>query len=244
MTKNNFYKPKYKSLINIKENFLNKNKIFKFTRQKWLNSVLLKRLKKKTKSKHFFRLFDHSLYYRSKSNNFYKKRYKHNLMFKKKLCKLLGNFKIKRLKLVKFTTKTFLKKKSYLFSNKAESYYLEFFESNLDNIIRRTCLSVSVRESRDIINKGYVFVNGKRVIKHLYKVKKGDLISFDSFVHGKLLQNFYNLTMDSIVYPFPDYMEVNYKILQIKIFSDKINKKYLNQYPFKLETKKLERYLV
>lgn len=242
----NVYKPKYKSLIYFKGEYLfNIDKILKFKRKKWLNSVLFNRLKNKIKSNRFFKIFDHSLYHRSKANFFYKKRFKHNLLFKKKLCKLLGYFKIKTFKLVKSKIKTYINRKtSGPFFNRIEPYFIDFFESSLDNVVRKSLLSVSARESRDFINKGYVFVNGKKLFKYSYKVKKGDLISFEPSIHNMLIKNFNLLVINSTITTLPDYIEVNYKTLQIKIFSDRINKKYLNQYPFKLEFRRLYKYLV
>ena len=105
-------------------------------------------------------------------------------------------------------------------------------------------MSVSARESRYFVNKGYVYVNGKKQLKYSYKVKKGDLITFEPSIHYKLIKNFNLFVMNSTIVTLPDYMEVNYKILQIKIFSSNINKKYFNQYPFKLEFRRLNRYLL
>jgi ribosomal protein S4 len=257
MLKQKRYKPKYKELINLREDLYNRTKVLRFKKKKWLKSVLFKKLKKKLyydsllkkkikkKTIFFFRLFDHSIYYRSKANSFYSKRFKQNLLFKKKLCHLFGNFKIKTLKSIKLNVKKALNnKKNNVFLNKLEHYYLNFFERNLNNIVFKSHLSVSVRESQDFINKGYVFVNGKKELSHQYKVKEGDLITFSSCLHSTLIENFHKNLACSSVYFLPDYIEVNYKILQIIIFSDKIDKKYFNNYPFKLDFKKLSRFLI
>lgn len=240
------YKPKYKTLLVINENLYNKKKILKFNKRKWLKSVLLKKLKNKIKYNRFFCLFDHFLNYRPKANFFYLKRFKHNLLYKKKFLKLFGFFKIKTLKSIKFKVKSLSNNnKSNRFLNKLESYYTDFFESSLDNIIYKSYLSISIRESRNLITKGFVYVNNIKMLKFSYKIKKGDLITFDPSIHKKLLKNFTTITLSNTsVFILPDYMEVNYKTLQIIIFSSKIDKKYYGHYPFKLEFKRLNRFLL
>lgn len=247
LLKKKIYKPKYKSLIIINENLYKQDKILNFKKKKWFNSVLVKKFKKKIKSDKLICLFDHSLNYRPKANFFFIKRFKQNLLFKKKICTLFGFFKIKTLKHIKFRIKSCLiNQKSSIFFNKIEQFYIDFFESNLYNVLQKSYLATSVRESRDFINKGYVYVNNKNIFKYSYKVKKGDFITFATTIHGKLLKNFNKLVFSTIVpVPvLPDYMEVNYKTLQIIIFSNKIDKKYSNHYPFKLELKRLNRFLL
>jgi ribosomal protein S4 len=97
-------------------------------------------------------------------------------------------------------------------------YLMENLESRLEIIIWRVHFVLSVRNSQQLISHGHVYVNGFRMTKKNYLVKKGDIITFAQSIHPILV----NYVSRSNLWPIPPkYLEINYRIFQI-IVVDKV----------------------
>jgi ribosomal protein S4 len=237
----NVYKPIYKVFLSLKENVQNRNKIFKLKKKKWTSSILVKKIKKK---KPFF-IYDHFIYYRPKFGSFFSKSYKLNLLIKKKISLFYGCLTLKELKGVKKkVTKSFknqnLKKKYYALDH----FYLKYLESRLDKVLYNSYLVGSIRESQNLIYQGYVFVNSKKILTSSYILKKGDIITFSDSILPLLEKNIIKHLVLSVNCIVPNYLEINYRTIQIIVFSDLNDEKFLNTSSFKLNFKKLDKFLL
>jgi ribosomal protein S4 len=239
----NIYKPVYKVLISLKENVLNKKKLLGLKKKKWTNSILVKNLKKRNRRE--FGLFDQSIYYRPKFLSYFTKSFKLNLLIKKKISVFYGHLTLKALKSTKKkVTKTFknqnLRKKFY----KLEQYYLKHLESRLDKILYNSYLVTSIRESNNMVNQGYVLVNFKKILSGSYSVKKGDIISFSDNALPFLERNLMKHLVFPIKRTIPSHLEINYKTFHIIVFSDITEERFLNISSFKLNFRKLDKFLL
>jgi small subunit ribosomal protein S4 len=123
-------------------------------------------------------------------------------------------------------TKRYLKNvvsRSFLKSNSTKNrinsklFFKEFLESRLDIILHRSHFTLSVRNARQLISHGHVYVNNKCVKDASFLVKKGDLISFSPKTH-KLIEYY---LVNSDLWPLPPkYLQISYKIFQISIIDD------------------------
>lgn len=218
--KNKFkFKFFFKQLISLKENILNNKKIFKFNKKKW--EKFLQYEKKKLKRYKKFKPKDQTQYlvsrYPNKTNS-YKKRYKTNLITTKKFRLFYGN-----------PSKKYVKKQiNYILNKKINKnlnfklLLLEIFEKRLDIILYRSKFALSLRNAKQLISHGKVFVNKVHVKTPSYKLKPGDLISINPKFYTLVEQNIKN----SQTWPIPPkYLIINYKTLEIINHSDisKIN---------------------
>ncbi|MGX7583156.1 30S ribosomal protein S4 [Candidatus Vidania fulgoroideorum] len=139
------------------------NSRFKLTRRENINLELfikrkkIPRKKKNFKKKRFLRISE----YRKKIREFKK--------IKIKYCLNNGNFNniIKNIK----------KKKKNLFLN-----FVKKLETRLDNIVYRIGFSGTRREARQFIIHKHVCVNGIKVYKPSYEIKKNDIIEVNNLV--------------------------------------------------------------
>lgn len=81
--------------------------------------------------------------------------------------------------LTKKLVKTSIKKTLNTKYKKINSVFLKLFESRLDIVLHRAKFSQSVREARQLILHGKIFVNGKLIKIKSYKLKTGDLINVE-----------------------------------------------------------------
>lgn len=87
-----------------------------------------------------------------------------------------------------------------------------FLESRLDTILCRSHFSYSIFHSKQLINQGYVLVNGKRIKNSNYLIKPHDLINIDKnyiYLLGNILYYYFK---NKIIKPIPyldlkDYSE-------------------------------------
>merc|ERR1712187_70739 len=85
-------------------------------------------------------------------------------------------------------------------------YLMESLERRLEIIIWRSHFVLSVRNSQQLISHGHVFVNGCRITKKNYLVKRGDIITFYKNIHSSLV----NYVIRSNMWPIPPkYIEIN-----------------------------------
>ena len=96
---------------------------------------------------------------------------------------------------------------------------------------------------RSFIKNGYVYVNSKKITVSSFILKKGDIITLDSFSYNLIKQNILSSTVYNVNYIIPKYLEVNYNTFQIIIFSDIEDYNFSELLPFRMNFKKLNKYL-
>jgi len=206
-------KPKWRflrhSLLNMKD--------FWGKRKKFLG------LKSFFKSKEDFRI--------KPRNSCLKKTYRESLIEIRKIRLFFGFLKIKTLK--NLVSKYAKSKRS------REKLLINYLESRLDVLVYRMGFSSSVLESAKIIKKGFILVNGARILKRNYQVDSGDKVKIIS----KKSNKDYFSKISNIQNKIPSNLEVNYKKLE-GIFIRKPLKKEL-MYPevfcFKTSLRRLEK---
>ena len=93
---------------------------------------------------------------------------------------------------------------------------IQFLERRLDNIIYRALFAFSRNHARQIVQHGFVFINGKRVDIPSYIVKEGQTIVikakdiFKTELKG-------NIEINSKERSVPAWMQVDNDNLQVKI---------------------------
>lgn len=226
----NKFKPLYKQFVKLRENVQTRKKLLKFKKKKW--EKLLQYYKRKLKRYRKFKPNDQTKYIISKFTNranSYKKRFKNTLETSRKFRLFYGN-------LSKKYVKKSIKKQSNRKSINSYLAFLEHFEHRLDTILYRAKFSISLRNSRQLIVHGKVFVNNKSIRIPSYKVIQGDLIT----IHP----NFYTLIEKNIknsdIWPIPPkYLSINYKTMEI-ILNDNAKQTNLSiNFPFHLNLEKI-----
>jgi ribosomal protein S4 len=205
------HKPIYKKFVSLRKNVQNRQKVYTFKKQKWqfLLSLIARQNKTRKKSFNFFDQFSNNV---SKFNTYFSKNYKKKVTTKKVFLLFYGNLSEKLLK--KMTTVS--KIKSDQVSNKLNSatFFNKFFEQRLDVVLLRSHFVLSIRNSRQLIAHGNVFVNGERVKNSSFVLKKGDCIQFSKKVYP-LLQTY---IVKSTLWPLPaSYLQISYKSFQISL---------------------------
>lgn len=114
--------------------------------------------------------------------------------------------------LTKKLVKTSIKKTLNTKYKKINSVFLKLFESRLDIVLHRAKFSQSVKEARQLILHGKIFVNGKLIKIKSYKLKTGDLINVE-YKSFKLIKS--NLKKCFIWPAPPKHLTINYKTCQI-----------------------------
>ncbi len=90
---------------------------------------------------------------------------------------------------------------------------ISLLERRLDNVIYRTGLGSSRRQSRQLVNHGHFLVNGKRVDIPSYIIKEGDIISVkkeDSAYFKNIRENLKGVQV-------PSWLNLDEKKLEAKI---------------------------
>ena len=213
------FKPLYKQFVNLRENAQNRKKLLKFKRKKWEKFIgycnsKLKRYRK-------FKLQDQLRYAVTEFANkwiSYKRRFKPILNSSRNFRLFYGNLSKNFVK--KQIRQTFNKK-----INKTKNFkliFLNFFEQRLDTILYRSKFCISLRNARQLIVHGKIFINKTPAKIPSYKLKPGDLISVDTKHHELIEKN----VKSSQIWPMPPkYLFINYKTLEI-LFGGNI--KYTN----------------
>lgn len=210
------YKPVYKKLASLKKNVQNRKKILNFRNQKWQFLVAkITKMSKTSKTNCYYKFYDQNIYYTPKFNNFFSKNYKQNLLTKRGFNLFYGSLREKYLKSI--VSRSFLKSNQTKNRINSKLFFKEFLESRLDVILHRSHFTLSIRNARQLINHGQVYVNKKCVQDASFLVKKGDLITFSLKSH-KIIEYY---LVNSDLWPLPPkYLQISYKIFQISVIDD------------------------
>ena len=210
------HKPIYKKFINLKKNIQNRQKLLKFRKRKWNNILFtLNRQSKIKKYNCYYKFYNQSSYNVSRFNRFFSKNFKQNLITKKSFNLSYGYLGEKYLKMLAFKSSS----KSNQISNKInlKNFFSSYLEKRLDVILVRSNLVLSIRNARQLITHGHVFVNETMVKENAFSLKKGDVITFSKKTH-KLLKYYLG---NSPVWPLPPtYLQISYKMFQILIIDN------------------------
>lgn len=147
--------------------------------------------------------FDRPIYfrYRTKFCKYFLKRQKFRMMY--------GFIKVKSLKKII--------QKSLKYKN-AVDVFLYFMESRLDVILYRLNITNSVRNSRQLILHGKVFVNNKIIRFPGYNLKKKDILTFKKEFIYKIKKLIFKNIKTKKIYKirFPNFVEYSLKNLLFK----------------------------
>jgi ribosomal protein S4 len=224
----NRFKPLYKQFINLYENVQNRKKILQFKKQKWkkLISYIRHKSKKYKKYKPYSQMGYIITKYPTKWNS-YKKNHKKILQACKKFKLLYGSLNENKMKNLKI--------KAFKIKNNLNLFFLELFEKRLDVILYRAKFSTSIRNAKQLISHGKIFVNYKKINSQSYNLKSGDIISIDYKFKLLIEQNIAN----SEIWPIPPkHLIINYKTLQI-IFGNLDNSTFASQFNYNLNLEKV-----
>lgn len=232
--KQSHYRPLYKQFLKLRENVQEKKKLLKFKRLKWKKFIIQYRKKLKWYKK--FKPYDQTQYRVSKFPNkgtSYKKRFRNSLNAAKKFRLFYGGLSKSYVKKqIKFLLKKNVTKKNFKNWN---LLFLERFETRLDNILYKAKFSSSLRNARQLILHGKVFVNKNSVRIPSYIVKQCDLISIDPKYYFLIEKNLKNVSLWTIP---PKYLTINYQTLEIIVG----NTQHLNpavNFPFHLNLEQI-----
>jgi len=234
LQKKNKFKPLYKQFIKLRENVQGRKKLLKFKKQKWEKFIHF--YKRKLKRYKKFKPNDQTQYIVSKfpsRGNSYKKRFKNTLDAFKRFKLFYGGLPKKYIK--KNIIKTIKKKPN----KKCINFYLTFLEQleqRLDTVLYRSKFSISLRNARQLIVHGKVFVNNKPIKIPSYALKQGDLIKINPKFCSLIEKNIKN----SDVCPIPPkYLSINYKTMEI-IINENIKQTNISiNFPFYLNLEKI-----
>ena len=181
-------------------------KIFKFQKKKWADTIEHYRKLLLPFRYRKYRLVDpNKILISNFRNNFnkYKNKYKESVYLNKKI-KYFYFTKTNILKLIKkIDFKTIIKT----------------FEKCIDFILFRSKFCLSVNSARELIKKGCVYINKKKVIKKKYQLKSGDLVNLKVASKEYLL-----FLVKGLKWPVTNLsLVVNYKTKELVFLENKIN---------------------
>lgn len=237
------YKPLYKKFNQLFENVQSRQKILNFKKQKW--QALISRLKKGTYYRKKNKVFNHSgntivplVEYR-KSPKF-KKRYKYLMHAAKKINLFYGGLKEKYIrKVVKIIWRQNKNKRKSKILARAEFYFLDFMESRLESALCRSFFTQSIKNARQLILHGHVFVNKQKVKHGSYILKENDIIEvhpkFHEFIRFNVQKSkFWHTQQSSLI--------INYKTLQILYVNRLSLDTFSNLFSFRINIKNVIKY--
>lgn len=233
LKRKNRFKPLYKQFLNLRENVQNRKKLLKFKSKKW--EKLISYYKKKQKRYKKFKPQDQSRYiiseYPTKYNS-YKKSFKKTLDSTKSFRLFYGSLSKKFIK--KQIKQVFCKK-----ANKNRNFkllFIELFERRLDTILYRSKFCISIRNARQIIAHGKVFLNKKPTKISSQLIKPGDLISINPNYYHLIENNFKNTQ----IWPIPPkYLSINYKTAEILFNNNLEHTNLATNFTFHLNLEKI-----
>lgn len=231
--KKNYYKPKFKIIQKLKNYNLTNLKILKFKKKKWSNYLFLLKNNFNTKTKYKkFKIVDLNKTILNKKDKF-EFNFKSNF---KKLFLRLKTFNIFFGKLKKSyykkLNKILIKKLKFKNLNNIKNFFIKFLEKRLDFILFISKFCLSLRSAKKIINLNLVKINKKIVKSCSYILKTGDLI--------KLGYKFYSFLKKNLSYSIkwpviPNYLQINYKTMEIIYLNNLMNNffypSYFNKIP-------------
>jgi ribosomal protein S4 len=223
--KNDRIGPLYKQLIKLRENAQSRTKVLKFKRKKW--ETFLFHYKKKLKWYNRHKVIDQAMYtvnrYPSQGNSI-KKAYRNSLNRSRVFRLLYGGL---TKKFLKNQIKNFKTTKFKLLSH-TSILFLQLFEKRLDTVLFRAKFSKSIRNSKQFITHGLVFVNNKQIKHPSYMLKEGDFIQINPKYNKVVEKNFKYCLLGNFKLNYkhrqlkplpPKHLVINYKTLEI-IFGD------------------------
>ena len=213
MKQNKRYKPFYKQFLQLRKNIQDRQKLFKFKRQKWQN--IQRYSKNQLKFYKRFKIkdqFQSSVPRFASRGNSFQKKFRTNLHERKLFSLFYGGLKRKYLK------------KSIIGSIKTKKYNnhiidfryktLQLFESRLDCVLFRSKFCFSFKNAAQLILHGHVLVNGVIVTTKSYTLKPNDVVEIAANSKSRdLVKKSLNR---SNFWPIPPkHLVINYKTLQI-----------------------------
>lgn len=229
----NRFKPVFKQFIRLRENVQNRQKLLRFKKKKWKQS--LKFYIRKLKFFKKFKPLDHSKYLVTRHGTrgaSYKKRFRDTLHAGKRLRIFYGNLLKKHFK-KKIKLASSRKK---LDITKIEKVFLGIFESRLDTVLYRAKFAPTMRSARQLILHGKVYVNKKQVKTKAYDLKCGDIINLNL----DCLKLYENYIINSVKWALPPkYLVINYNTLHMIFIGDVKSASLANEFSFNLRLSKI-----
>ena len=207
------HKPIYKKFVNLKSNVQNRQKLFKFKKNKWKNLLFRLSLNSKFKKRNcYYKFYDQNSYVVLKFSNYFSRKYSENILDKRGFKLYYGGLSKKYLKNV--VAKSVKKSNNLNNSIKSNLFFGSFIEQRLDIILVKSNFVLSVRNARQLINHGHVLVNNRVIKNNSFLIKAGDKITLRNKVHN-LIQYY---ILKSLFWPLPpSYLQVSYSNLQIRL---------------------------
>lgn len=201
------YKPLYKQFKRLRKNVQNRKKFFNLKKKKWSNLI---NKPKNNNQKRFLNVYDFSLFKKTRYGFFFQNKYKLELYEKFKIRLFYG----------------LLKKKYFVnvIKNCKSLDFIFFLEKRLDVILYRSFFVQSIREAKQLILHGSIYVNKNKVKLSSYSVKKGDIIEISKHKLLYIKSNLKILLLDQNINfnnkkLVPNYLNVNFNLLKIIIIS-------------------------
>lgn len=230
------FRPIFKQFIRLRANIQSYKKLLKLKKNKW--KPFLKFYFNKLKNFKKYKSLDQSKYFVTKFGTrdvSYNKRFKNTLQAGKKFRIYYGNL-----------LKKYLKKKIKIVLNKLpsnrkdtvviEETFLNFFESKLDNVLYRAKFALTVRNARQLILHGKVYVNQKQIKNKAYILQNGDIVN----LNFNALNLYEHNTLNSLKWAIPPkHIIINYHILQIIFLGDVKLTSITNEFSFNLKLQKI-----
>ncbi len=92
---------------------------------------------------------------------------------------------------------------------------LQLLEQRLDNVVRRAGFTRTIWASRQMVGHGHVLVNGKRVDRPSYSIKRGDEIALHKRIHSLAKDNMESMAGHIV----PGWIAVNPAGLSVKVLA-------------------------
>ena len=200
----------YKNFLSIREDVQRKNKFLrhKLKKKKW-ETFLFFYHNNKTRRKNNFKFYDQTCVLIRKYGNTVRKNFKKRLTFKKKFYYYYGGLNNK-----------YIKPRNYKNFYSLIHNTLEF---RLDVILYRIHFTSSIKEARNMINQGHIFVNNSIVRSNSYILEGGDIIHSSNNIKKTIYRNI----AISNLWPLPlRYLQINYRTLKVIILSVKCSTFY------------------
>ncbi len=235
MIKKRRYKPIYKKLIRLRKNInYNKKILTNFNKKKW-KPLLTFLLRQSYRRKNKFKMFDQLNNFISRFSKFHNKKYLFNLLSKQRFNFFYGGLRNKNVKSLILLSKK-LSKNNKLPLNRV---FISLFENRLDTILYRAHFVKTIREARVLIKHKHVYINDCIVTTIKHYVKPGDSITISSGYRKHIIKNL----KDTSLFPIPpNYLHINFKLLNITLLNNLYSNKFLSHFPFWLDIKSVIHY--
>jgi len=209
------YKPIYKKFLNLKQNVLNSQKLLGFKKRKWkkLISYIQRR---QTEFGQDYKLYDHNIYFLPKYSYSFNNKFRYNLQLRQRLKLFYGKLLKRYMKkqILSIVKNSFVTKKPTI----RNKNILKLFENRLDTILYRAHFTPNIKIARQLIIHRHISVNDKLIQSPLHQLKPGDAIKISTKIHKQFA---YNLLYESSLWPLPPkYLQINYRIFQIRIINE------------------------